>query len=43
MKPEFLEMAQKAMADAKAKHTADGYVFVGNKIYKNVNGKLVTI
>ena len=43
MKPDFLEIAQRAMAEAKAKHIADGYVFVGNKIYKNVGGKLVDI
>jgi len=43
MKPDFLEIAQKAMAEAKAKHMSDGYVFVGQKIYKNVDGKLVDI
>jgi hypothetical protein len=43
MSAEFLEIAQKAVAEAKAKHVADGYVFVGNKIYKNVDGKLVAI
>jgi hypothetical protein len=43
MSAEFLEIAQKAVAEAKAKHVSDGYVFVGNKIYKNIDGKLVTI